>query len=245
MKQGKLLILTGTINPAPQTGFLELRDVQEREEQYFLSLKYFIETGVFQKIIFCENSNYESHVIKKLGEIAQNKRVRLELLSFQGDAARTAEQGKGYGEGEIMEYIFRRSKLLEGEEYFIKITGRLLVDNISSLARKMNNNICYFNIPNHSHREMYDTRIYGMPVRLFRSLFIEAYHRVNDREGRYLEKVYTAVLEENHIKVRNFPRFPRIRGISASTGAEYVYTEWKCRIKDMVSLLNLYKVRKN
>ena len=68
------------------------------------------------------------------------------------------------------------------------------------------------------------------------------YDLVWDEKGIYLEKVYTRILSEQKIEVKNFPRYPRVIGISGSTGLEYGFTEWKCKIKDIISIFEGYKV---
>lgn len=244
-----LLILTGTIKPAAACGTVTIRDTEERLQQYIESIQFFIESGAFQKIVFCENSNFEinNSGIEKLAYLrdeANRQKVELEILSFQGDSEQTAIHGKGYGEGEIMKYVFDHSKLLNGEQSFMKITGRMKVDNITQIIERLKPEKTYFNIPNRTHREMYDTRMYVMPVTSFQTLFMNQYDRVMDDEGVYLEKVYTSIIQEHHIPIDNFPRYPRIVGVSGSTGAQYVYTEWKCKIKDVLSQLNYYKVGK-
>jgi len=237
-----LLILTGTICPAKETEFLALRDEGERLRQYEESIRFFLNTKTFQKIIFCENSNYGAQKLSYLKEEAKGQNTLLEILSFQGDNRQTRLCGKGFGEGEIMKYVFENSRILSGEASFVKVTGRLKVDNIGEIVSKIKEGQCYFNIPNRTHREMYDTKIYVMPSELFRRLFLNAYDKVMDSEGIYLEKVYTAIIREHGIKVKNFPRFPRVTGVSASTGADYVYTEWKCKIKDILSWFQFYQV---
>lgn len=239
-----LLILTGTICPAKETEFLALRDEKERLRQYEESIRFFIHAEAFSKIIFCENSDYGKEKLSYLEEEAKGRHTMLEILSFRGDGGKAKIHGKGFGEGEIMKYIFENSVLLKGEPSFVKVTGRLKVDNIKKIASKIKEGQCYFNIPNRTHREMYDTKIYVMPTELFRTRFLDVYDRVEDGRGMYLEKVYTAVIRKHGIRVKNFPRFPRVTGVSASTGADYVYTEWKCKIRDLFSFFQFYKVGK-
>lgn len=237
-----LLVLTGAVKPAASCGNVTIRDEAERLKQYIESIQFFIESGAFTKIVFCDNSNFGTEKLESLQNEAQKHCVLLELLSFQGNAEQTAIHGKGYGEGEIMDHVFANSKLLSGEQSFMKITGRMKVDNIKAIISRLKVEKTYFNIPNRTHREMYDTRMYVMPVKAFRTLFINQYDKVMDDEGIYLEKVYTSVIQENHIHIDNFPRYPRIVGVSGSTGVQYVYTEWKCKIRDVLSQFNFYKV---
>lgn len=237
-------IITGTIKPSAQIGQLVIRDEKERLKQYQEGLKSLLDSGMFSKLIFCENSNYGVEKLHFLMDDAQEKGIELELMSFQGDTENICIHGKGYGEGEIMEYVFSNSRLILGETYFIKITGRLKVDNGKELVSQLLENRTYFNIPNRTIKNFYDTRIYGMSVKQFKELFLHAYHQVMDGEGTFLEIVYTRILQDNDIKVYNFPRYPRIKGVSGSEGIKYDYTEWKCRIRDMLSLANVYTIKR-
>lgn len=237
-------IITGTIKPAAQMGQLVIRDEKERLKQYKEGLKALLDSRVFSKLIFCENSNYGTEKLNCLAEDAKEKGIDLELLSFQGDTENICIHGKGYGEGEIMEYVFSNSRLIQGETYFVKITGRLKVDNAKELVNRILEGRTYFNIPNRTIKDFYDTRIYGMPIQQFKALFLNAYHQVMDEQGIFLEIVYTKILQGNDIKVYNFPRYPRIKGISGSGGIEYDYTEWKCKIRDVLSLVNVYAIKR-
>lgn len=244
MKDNVVLVVTGTISPPADSEFLKLQDAKERLRQYKEGLLSCLESGAFSKVVFCENSNFGTERLSAIKERAEELSVQLELFSFAGDTEGVRRHGKGFGEGEIMKYVFANSRLVQEEDLLVKLTGRMKVDNLSEIVSRLKENGCYFNIPNRTHREMFDTRMYAMPVSLFRQLFLEAYKQVDDRKGKYLEIVYTGVLSENGIKVRNFPRYPRMVGMSASTGADYVYTEWKCKIKDVLSKFNYYMVKR-
>lgn len=238
-----LAIITGTIKPDSSMTQLVIKDERERMRQYVDSLLFFIKSGAFRKIVFCDNSNYGTKSLSFLKQTADEHCVNLEMLSFQGDVKMITKHGKGYGEGEIMSYVFQHSELVRDEEFFVKITGRMKIDNIKKIVSYMKKNKTYFNIPNYTIKDIYDTRIYGMPVKQFKEYFLNGFIRVQDDEGIYLEHVYTDILKNEGIKVANFPRYPRIVGISGSTGNVYGYTEWKCKIKDILSLFNSYKVK--
>jgi len=238
-----IAIVTGTIKPIAQMGQLVLRDEKERLKQYKDGLQFLLEEQAFDKIIFCENSNYGMQDFEKLQQMAKENHIQMELFSFAGDAKQAELQGKGYGEGEIMQYVFTHSELLHQEKFFVKITGRLKIDNIKRLTGKLKAKRTYFNVPNHNKRDIYDTRIYAMPVKQYEELFLDAYKQVTDSQGIYLEHVYTGVLLKKDIKVFNFPLYPRIVGMSGSGGALYEYIEWKCKIRDILSKFNFYRVK--
>lgn len=235
-------IVTGTISPSEQMGQLVLKNTEERLKQYVDALDFLIREKAFDKIIFCDNSGYAMEQLGFLEETALTNGTELELLSYRGNTQKCIQHGKGYGEGENLEYIFSHSKLLQGEDFFVKLTGRLHVVNIRDICRRLRTDRVYFNIPNRTIREYYDTKIYAMPVECFRNHFLPAYHQVRDEEGIYLEKVYTWIILENGIKVYNFPRIPRVIGMAGSSGLTYTYSEWKSKIRDAIGLFGGYHV---
>lgn len=237
-----IAVVTGTISPDQGMGQLCVRDVEERLQQYRDGLQYLIASEAFSKIVFCENSNYGIEKIEDLVLEAEKRKICLELLSFSGDARKAAYHGKGYGEGEIMKYVLENSRLMQDEDSFVKMTGRLKTVNIAKIAARLKEDRTYFNVPNGTRKDVYDTRIYAMPKDQFCRFFGDSYRKVRDAEGVFLEHVYTDVIRKQGIKVFNFPRYPRIVGISGSTGTQYVYTEWKCKIKDILSFFGFYKV---
>lgn len=238
-----LAIITGTIRPSQKMKQLVLRDENERFKQYEEGLRFLLESRDFSKVIFCENSGFGAEKLSCLIDMVSGKDMKLELLSFQGDVEKACTHGKGYGEGEIMKYVFSHSRLILGEPFFVKMTGRLKVDNIGKMVKHLDPENTYFNIPNRTKRDIYDTRIYGMPCAQFKKLFMDIYTQVMDEQGIFLESVYTQVIRDNKINITNFPYYPRITGVSGSGGSVYGYTEWKCKIRDIFSKVNAYRVK--
>lgn len=235
-----LIIVTGTVAPAGTMGNLVLRDHSERLRQYRQALERLITAKPDAAVVFCENSGFGTEAFAEVQALAERTGVRFEALSFAGDTEAAARHGKGYGEGEILSYVMENSALAAGEEYFVKLTGRLTVDNLPDLVKRLKTDTVYFNIPNIHRREFYDTRLYAMPTAVFREHFREAYRQVREQEGRILETVYTEVIRSSQLRIRNFPRYPRIVGTSGSVGIPYAYTEWKSKIRDFLSLFNCY-----
>ncbi len=235
-----VIIVSGAIAPDPGVRQLTIRDNSIRLAQYKNSLEKLILAKTDAKIVFCDNSGYGTEAFESLNELARQQGVQFETLSFKGDNRAVIAHGKGYGEGEIIKFVLANSKLAAGEEYMVKMTGRLVVDNIADIVRNLKTDRVYFNVPNIHRRDIYDTRLYAMSIKIFNSFFIDEYKKVDDDGGYILENVYTDVIRNNHLKVRNFPRYPRIVGQSGSGGIAYEYTEWKCKIRDILGVLNLY-----
>ena len=234
-----LIIITGTIKPN-RIKDLTLRDTDERFVQYRDALLCLIELHPAADIVFCDNSNYGTDAFADITTKAIENNLNLEILSYQGSSEAIAEHGKGYGEGEIVRYVLENSRLAHDNDYMLKITGRLVVNNISTIVKRVDRDRAYFNIPNIHRRDIYDTRLYGMPIQIFRRYFIDEYKKVYDEKGYFLEHVYRDTILKNHLKVRNFPSYPRITGSSGSGGLSYEYTEWKSRIRDFLSVFNVY-----
>lgn len=238
-----ILILTATVTPNSDTPFLKIKDAKLRYEQYIDSLIFFINSHAFNKIIFCDNSGLDITKMKKLQIDAKLNDVELECLSFQGNQELLLKKGKGYGEGEILEYIITHSELISDDDYFIKITGRLVVRNITKILSRINTKKCYFNVSRDNSRKKVDTRFYAMPVQLFTRYFFKAYLDVDDFNNYYLEHRYADVIINENIKTYNIPYFPQIDGVSGSTGAVYQNNKFKCKIKDILSKFNAYSLR--
>ncbi len=235
-----LIIVTGTIAPKGDVYKLKIKNSSQRLEQYLDALKKIIEFRPDAKIVFCDNSDYGIRSFDQISQLASDNNMEFEAISFKGDDEAVARQGKGYGEGEIIKYVLDNSKLAAGEDYMIKITGRLCVDNISKIVKKVKASKTYFNVPNANLREFFDTRIYAMPIEIYKQYFIDGFKSVDDANGFIIETVFTDIIEKEHLNTRNFPVYPRIVGVSGSGGIDYSYTEWKCRIKDILSVVNYY-----
>lgn len=125
-----IIILTACVKPG-QMVYTELQDTAERLKQYKAALKYYLTHTRF-KIIFCENSNTDfSNEFS--GYIREG---RLEYLAFNGNCF-DRNLGKGYGEAIILKHIYTHSLLLKECDYTIKITGRIIVDNLGDVLKQL------------------------------------------------------------------------------------------------------------
>lgn len=261
-----VLLITGAITPAKNISKTTLTDANARKEQYLSALKATIDMlspnsqadkkvksvgeNVAQNtvtnnisICYCDNSNPERIIFNDVEKYAKEKNIALEILGFQGDVEKISYHGKGYGEGEITKYAMENSVLIKNDNYFLKLTGRLLIDNMASIAQNISNNKMYFNIPNHTRRDICDTRLYAMPVELYKNYFMDAYNKVNDDKGYYLEHAFSDVIKENKLVTYNFPKYPLYNGVSGSAGMKYTYSLWKSSIKNILSGMQFYRFK--
>lgn len=222
-----LLIITGCICVNTNTPYVVIRDTYERLQDYLNTIRWAIEETDFTDIIFGDNSNYICHIIddmERMKALAQKRGKSFEYYSFQGDSHTVAMRGKGYGEGEILAYLYKNSTIMRKSECYYKLTGRLTIENIEKihLSDKAENTFI-FDVGMRS----VDTRFYKLKMKDYISYFLDAHCKVNEPENKILEYVYYSVLTENHLPFIRFNRSLEFRGKSGSSGTEYknVYHE--------------------
>jgi hypothetical protein len=218
MSLPETLVMTATFR-APSTPFLVLRDERARIQQYLCALLSWVTVARVGRIVFAENSGTEFDFgrIRRRLEAAGKE---LELLVFDRNA-NAAQFGKGFGEGEILEHVFRHSRLLRSTSSFYKVTGRLFVANFDALSTATTA-ADVFRLrrgkrPGDPSKA--DTRFYKCSLDLFERRLIDAYRQVDDARRVSLEHEYFARLEP--LRIAEFPIPPQIVGESASNGKVY------------------------
>lgn len=124
------LILTAAINPGA-TPNVKMSDPEERLFQYLCSLVSWIQFSNISPIIFCENTDYD-YDYSQIIQMAENFNKHLEILLFVGNNE-SYKYGKGWGEGKIIEYVFKNSKVLHHHNCFYKITGQYFLKNCDEI----------------------------------------------------------------------------------------------------------------
>lgn len=76
-------------------------------------------------IVICDGSGYDFS--KKILE--HFPEANIESLYFENDLKSIQMYGKGFGEGEIINYAIKHSKVLKSADWFCKCTAKLWVDN--------------------------------------------------------------------------------------------------------------------
>lgn len=111
--------------------YTKLQDTSERLKQYKTALRYYLTNTSF-KIVFCENSNTDFST--EFADYIQEG--RLEYLTFNGNCF-DRKLGKGYGEAIILKHVYAHSSFLKECNYTIKITGRIIINNLSSILGQL------------------------------------------------------------------------------------------------------------
>lgn len=241
-----VLVVTGCIRPNPGTFQLSLKDTDKRYQQYMECISWSIEKTAFKKIVFIDNSGYP--IDSTLIDYAKRKGKQLEWLSFIGNEKMIAVCGKGYGEGEIIEYALRQSKLLSEAVYFCKLTGRLKVDNVNWFVKLANINKIYFWTIGLNRKiklsDGIETRFYGMPIKVYRDVFIDAYKDVNDKAGMWLERAFYRRYCASTMDSRTLFWYPDFSGQSGSMGIDYKMPRQRLIGKTLAAAVGLYCPRK-
>ena len=121
-----------------------------------------------------------------------------------------------------MKEAFRHSKLLSQCDIVVKITGRLIVRNISQLVkdnrRMMTNTIQTF----YPHDKMIDSRLVILPKSLCHNDFLAKKNSINDTQGYFFEHLlYDTIISRKKFVFVPFLHVPLIDGMSGSTGNLY------------------------
>lgn len=215
-----VLLITGCIAPEKSQKFLVLTDEDERLMQYIESIKFYINESPFTKIVFCENSAYPYDASGLILQ-ASKRNKRFEWLSFQGDTEKVKECGKGYGEGEIIQYALLNSECLKKAKSFAKVTGRLTIQNINEVVFDVKTRVNYFN------RDIYrghgiDTRFYLCDKEFYRNYLFDVHMHTCEQIGAEsaLEDLFYRKLQKHH-KHRTFKTYPEFKGKSGGNGRNY------------------------
>lgn len=215
-----VLLLTACINPVGMM-FTVLQDKQQRKMQYLNAVKYYLERTSFN-IVLCENSG---EAFNELKEISDNS--RLEFFSFHGNDY-DKSLGKGYGEYGIIQYALKHSRFIRFATVIVKITGRLIVDNIGEIIQLQNRLFLYpkyYIFVSVNGHDALDSRCFVANKEFFLRYFLAPTNPINDFMGYYFEHyLFDSVkkLPYRYI-VSDFALPLGIEGVSGTSGIEYVY----------------------
>lgn len=220
-----LLITSSIFSSAPYT---LINDSDTRLNQLLNSIIKWVTEYPEIKIVVCDGSGFdfqECNLCKELYRMNQ----RLEFISFNNSYELVKILGKGFGEGEIIEYAIKNSSFIHECDSFAKVTGRLFVKNVKKyFTSKKINLYCQLNfsfkfifLPIKCNS--FDTRFYVIDKELYVKHFMKLYQEVNDNKGIFLEHVFLKKVKELHGKHEDikFWNYFEVIGVSGSTGKIY------------------------
>lgn len=227
------VLITSAINvSAAQT---LLTDANVRLDLTLRSIEQWRSTPGVSHVVVCDGSgfNLDPH-IKKM--CPTQKGAGCEAISFTNDLAGVKAKGKGYGEGEIVNYALQHSQTLKDASQFAKCTGKLWIENFADCLRSFNG-LAAFDFRGNLKPEQIDTRFYIVNKDFFTLNMASLHHRVDDGNRFYLEHAFRDGL--NNLKLSDYVMYPtpRIRGVSGSMGVRYQPSRIKDALRDARSLL--------
>jgi hypothetical protein len=221
MKTLPPLLVTSAINVA-SAHLAKLTSVTDRLMYTAYGIDNWLRIVPNLKIVICDGSGYD------LSSFVSQRwpGSRIEVLSFHNDAERVAALGKGFGEGQIIDYALENSRFLAEHNVFMKCTSKLWVSNFEAILTSCN--VTRFNIrakPIGEESRLFtwvDTRFYSVTKEFFGAYLAEAYKTVNRMEKHYIEHAYLeALIGAGVVNDVLFPKKPIIKGVSGSFGVEH------------------------
>lgn len=217
-----VILLTACINPKGMN-FTALQDGKVRLKQYLDALDFYLQNTNY-KIVFAENSNYD--ISSKYTKFIDSG--RLEILTFQGNNY-DKTLGKGFGEALIIKYAIEKSKVLKNATNIIKITGRLIISNITTLVKYSKTPDCvYCNLVRASSRKHTCYSIFFIAPRSFyQDYLIPDLGKINDSKCYYFEHVLNDNCKQWEKDSKRWKEFFLpiiIKGQSGTNGSLYKFS---------------------
>lgn len=121
------MFLTSTVIPNNKIRCVD--DAVSRRKQYIEAIRFYLKRTKYE-ILIVDNSGYDFS-----NDFSD---TRLECLNFIANSD-DVNKGKGYGESLIIKYGLKNSKKLRYAQQIVKITGRLIVENVNLLLKTSHN----------------------------------------------------------------------------------------------------------
>jgi hypothetical protein len=126
------VLITTANNPPEGLPFLEMKDPVMRVIAAKAALYFWVAQGV-QQIVLADATGTNLLSDYEWEEIDRTETC-VEQINYEQAQDSVVKNGKGYGEGKLIEYAIDNSKLLARVDHFFKCTGKLYVRNFPDIA---------------------------------------------------------------------------------------------------------------
>jgi hypothetical protein len=212
-----ILITTAILAPA-NTPALRMTDSNMRSITTKAAIYFWVGQG-HKSLVICDATGSsvlgaeELAAIRKLG-------VNIEQLAYQQDGVLLAQRGKGFAEGQLLEFAVENSQLLRQGEFFFKCTGKMFCRNFAAIAELIGrNNIAnmFWKLFENSlvDRNLVDARFFYTSVSDFKRLILPAYEQAT--ESQILEYQLSVGLDSLS---RGTSFRPQLSGFSGALGTQ-------------------------
>lgn len=225
------ILLTSSVYVS--TSLVQVIDPKMRANLVLDSIIHWTRVAPNSKIIICDGSgyNFSPEISRKYPELD------IECLSFENDKQAVMQHGKGYGEGEIIEYALNHSRTLKVCKVFAKCTGKLWVENFNQIAQHFDGNFqCQLSVENplsirNIKPSFVDTRFYIANKKFYFKYLLKSHLNVRDLEGYFLEHSFKDAFISSFENISPFLFWtpPLLRGVSGTSGEIYELENLKKR----------------
>jgi len=236
IKQDKTcMLITGTV--VPNSNFVAHTNVEERLQEYYEGLSFYVSVFPSLPVYFLENSSYDFSSNPDFQNLFTEKKIT--LVKFP--VSDKFNQGKGYQEFEMLDKTIEN---LSGTfDSFVKITGRYKVLNLHRLLGSTDKDLL---ADSHKKHRVTQTNVFYVSGNFYLRHLKDLYLKVDDSKGFFIEKiVYEKLVREKLFhKVGLFPVNPVIMGTSGSYGGGLGRNKLKMRVRNTErALLRLFGIK--
>jgi hypothetical protein len=215
------LLLTSSVTPMDLSG--RLNDPALRIKHALESVGEWLLRKPELRIVICDGSGYDFSSNMK----STFPNANIECLSFMNDSIQIARHGKGFGEGEIIRYAIKHSKLLQESEEFMKCTAKLWVSNIQQcLSQWSGHFLCNAYFANvyslkKTKIKFLDTRFYIIRKDVYLQFFLDAHSSLGNNPKRSIEYAFLNVMINEKMEGVLFSTPPIVCGMGGGSGRYY------------------------
>jgi hypothetical protein len=215
------LLITSAIQPPPNVPFLQLTDPIKRKLATKAALLFWVMKGV-KRIVLADATGGTALSEAEVAEL-RTLQVETEQISYAQDVARLIERGKGYAEGQLIEFALRSSQILSGATHFYKSTGKTFVRNFADIHNLILRNsfdvMFWKRVEPHTLMQPWaDCRFYFTSMDFARQQLIPAYQRTDDKVAAC---EYHIMQELNRSATTGLGLRPFVCGVEGGTDQDY------------------------
>ena len=229
------ILLTSCVFVSDQS--VSLKDKDTRIRYTLESVEKWLAISPDLRLVICDGSNFDfSKVI-----LEKFPGANIECIFFENRIEMVRLHGKGYGEGEIVNYALQHSASLKESDFFAKCTSKLWVENFFDCLEHWNGKfLCKAFFSNvfslgKTRFEYVDTRFYLVSKSFYLKYLSTVYLNVGGEQGLSLEHCFRDVIRKEQFSKIMFNVPPVICGVAGGSGT-YYKNNLKRRIKERIRL---------
>ncbi|WP_041140174.1 hypothetical protein [Beduini massiliensis] len=241
MSENLPLLLTATINSNVYNNVGNIiTDIQLRKEQYYTCLNKYITETDFNPIIFIENSDY--NIDKKLFyDCAKLHSKQIEFISGSIMKKEIINYGKSFGDAFLIMEALSKSVLLNNEEFFYKVSGRIFLKNhraICQTALKQRNEFIIYDSLKYCF-----TNFFKVNKNDYLTYFNKSYTLCNETNQKLIENVFYDIIKTSNITVSCFKVYPNFDGVMGATGGNYSGKKFERYLRNIAIKLGVFNYK--